>query len=200
MNWFMRIIRYFFLVKEIISKAGKVHFRRYRLLKTPWFALYIHQICESDMDDDMHDHPWNFSSLILSGAYQETYLLAPDFDKGGSRCYLSGDVIEHESGDIHKIKLLTSEVWTLVFTSGPKREWGYQLKDGTWVDHNKYREKKNTKYGVVVTAYDANPFEEWVFSNGKRFETSSWDEARDFSKECEVLNYRHLYSVKKIED
>lgn len=51
------IIRKFFLVKEIISKEGEVHFRRYRLLATPWFNIYIHNIRRSDEDIHMHDHP-----------------------------------------------------------------------------------------------------------------------------------------------
>lgn len=71
MNWLIKIIRFLFLVKEIKSRYGHVHFRRYRLLSTPWFSIYIHHILKSDEDKDPHDHPFNFSSLILSGAYQE---------------------------------------------------------------------------------------------------------------------------------
>ena len=115
MSWFSKAIRYLFLVKEIISKQGGLHFRRYRLLQTPWFAIYIHQILKSDMDKDPHCHPWNFTSVILEGAYQEQSWYPPKFDKMQLRNYYSGDVIEHQAEDAHKLTLVSQEVWTLVF-------------------------------------------------------------------------------------
>ena len=64
--WMKEVIRTFFLAKEIISKDGVVHFRRYRLLSTPWFNIYIHNILRSDEDAHFHDHPWGFFSFILN--------------------------------------------------------------------------------------------------------------------------------------
>lgn len=142
MNWLTRLIRYLFLVKELVSKQGVVHFQRYRLLQTPWFALYIHKIAQSDKDLDMHDHPWDFQSLILSGAYRESCSYPPDFDYIYLPAYYSGDVAKHKAKDVHKITLITKQVWSLVFTSGRKREWGYLTPQG-WVDHETYRRLKN---------------------------------------------------------
>lgn len=135
------IIRKFFLVKEIVSKYGHVHFRRYRLLQTPWFAIYIHQICKSDEDADPHDHPWNFQSFILEGSYTEDYWNQPEYIRQIKQHYM-GDVIKHHAEDVHKITLVSQEVWTLVFTSGREREWGYRLYDGTWIGHKEYRALK----------------------------------------------------------
>ena len=67
----MGLLRKLFLTREIISRTGVVHFRRYRLLKTPIMRLYLHQILESDKDGDLHCHPWSFVSLILKGHYVE---------------------------------------------------------------------------------------------------------------------------------
>lgn len=142
MNWITKVIRYLFLVKEIIAKNGDVHFRRYRLLQTPWFAIYIHQIMISDFDRDPHDHPWNFSSVILRGAYREVASYPPRFDKIYCNDYYAGDVIEHKAEDAHKLTLVTREVWTLVFTSGRTRYWGYQTPAG-WIGHQEYRQLKN---------------------------------------------------------
>lgn len=142
MNFLYKIIRKLLLVKEIISKQGMVHFRRYRLLQTPWFAIYIHQICKSDMELDPHDHPWNFTSIILEGAYRERVWYPPNFDELHYFDHYSGDVIEHKAEDAHKITLVSNEVWTLVFTSGRDRYWGYQTKAG-WIGHKEYRELKN---------------------------------------------------------
>ena len=138
MSFLLRLIRFLFLVKEIVSKEGVVHFRRYRLISTRWFNLYVHQICESDHDRDPHDHPWNFQSLILSGGYFEEV-----FPKLYNReYYYEGDVVQHKATDAHKLTLLTDEVWTLVLTTGRERYWGYQTSKG-WVGHEEYRKLKN---------------------------------------------------------
>ncbi len=142
MSLWDKFIRKFFLLKEITSKFGQVHFRRYRLLQTPWFAIYVHQILRSDEDLDPHDHPWNFSSVILEGAYEESAWYPPDFDYVYHKTYYTGDVIEHKAVDAHRIRLLSREVWTLVFVSGRTRYWGYQTKVG-WIGHEEYRQLKN---------------------------------------------------------
>lgn len=134
------------MVKEIVSKEGAVHFRRYRLISTPWFNLYVHNIRKSDEDKYPHDHPWDFKSLILSGSYQETMRLAPfnkyyDPDTYTVK-YYPGYLAEHKAEDTHQITLLTPEVWTLVLTTGRAREWGYQTRIG-WIDHKTYRTLKN---------------------------------------------------------
>ena len=62
------------LLKEIISKNGKVHFRRWNVLSTPWFSIYIHGIYEEDKEQHLHDHPWDFMSMVLKGSYSEQLL------------------------------------------------------------------------------------------------------------------------------
>lgn len=130
------------LVKEIVSKTGELHFRRYLLFKTPWFTIYLHRICKSDEDIHMHDHPWDFESMILSGSYAEFSKYPPNFDEVQYNKYYAGDVIKHKASDAHKIMLLTREVWTLVCVTGKKQPWGYQTSEG-WIDHEKYRKLKN---------------------------------------------------------
>lgn len=56
------------LVKEIVSKSGELHFRRFRLLELPWFRIYIHQILKADKDLYEHDHPWSFIISIPAGS------------------------------------------------------------------------------------------------------------------------------------
>jgi len=141
MNWFYRIIRYLFLVKEIVSKVGAVHFRRYRLIRTPWFALYIHQILRSDMDSALHDHPFDFSSLILKGSYLEQSMYPSDTNTIYCNEFFPGDVVKHKGEELHKLTLTSKSVWTLVLTSGNYRDWGYHTCRG-WVNHRKFRQMK----------------------------------------------------------
>lgn len=59
------------LIKEIRSKDDVLHFKRWRLLKTPWFEVYIHGIYHKDEDKHLHNHPWNIWTMILWGSYIE---------------------------------------------------------------------------------------------------------------------------------
>lgn len=141
-NLIKKLFNKIFLTKEISSKEGRIHFRRYRLFSSPWFRIYIHQILRSDMDSDPHDHPWHFQSFILEGSYWEQSLSYPDFDNCTYQQFYSGDCVKHHAQDAHKIKLASAEVWTLVFAWGKRREWGYQTESG-WIDHKTYRQLKN---------------------------------------------------------
>ena len=61
----MNLIRKLFLVKEIKSKAGEVYFRRWRIISTPLIKIYFHGIYKADEDAHLHNHPWNFISIIF---------------------------------------------------------------------------------------------------------------------------------------
>lgn len=138
----MDLFRKLFLVKEIVSKEGIVHFRRYRILQTPWFSIYLHNIRQSDLDKHFHDHPWNFKSLILRGSYKEYFTCDPHHQFVLGQTYTPGNLVEHRAEDSHKIVLLTPEVWTLVFVFGPRRDWGYQTEIG-FINHRDYRRLKD---------------------------------------------------------
>jgi hypothetical protein len=44
---------------------------RLRIVQTPWFGIYLHDIHEDDGDRDPHNHPWSFLSFVLRGYYTE---------------------------------------------------------------------------------------------------------------------------------
>ena len=125
------------LVKEIKSKEGVLHFRRYRILETPIFNIYIHKIYKHDEDAHLHSHPWNMLVLVLNGSYAEEV-------KGQSKLVLANPFTwrYRNTKMFHKIKKLFSPVvTTLVFTFGKKVVWGYDI-DGEFIDHEKYRSEK----------------------------------------------------------
>ena len=137
-----KFFRKLFLVKEIKSKEGVVHFRRYRLFQSPIFAIYIHNIMKSDEDRHKHDHPWNFVSIILEGAYEEEFTQPPYHFTETHKVYMSGDFVHHPAEDAHKLTLISDNVITLVFAYGKRRVWGYQTEKG-WIDFKTYRQAKN---------------------------------------------------------
>jgi hypothetical protein len=139
------------LVKEIRSKAGNLHFRRWRLLYTPWFAVYIHGIYRSDEDLHPHSHPWNFLSLILRGGYWEDVWSSDGkmISPLPGHLRMPGFFVGHTRRTYHTVILRKDPAYTLVFTFGRKRPWGY-LVDNGFVEESEYRRLKNeAKQGEI---------------------------------------------------
>lgn len=124
------------LIKEIKSKLGELHFKRWRVLELPWISIYIHGIYKHDEDTHLHSHPWSFISLILKGSYVEETI-----NGVVNRGFLS--IAYRNSKDYHKIKKLnTKTVYSLVITGKRYPTWGYKV-DNKHVDNNEYRVLKN---------------------------------------------------------
>ena len=73
----------------IMDRANKEPYLiRYYLLfierKNFPFNIFIHHILKDD-DEDLHDHPWGFFSLILNGGYRETILNEKQYTEYGYR-------------------------------------------------------------------------------------------------------------------
>jgi len=133
------------LVKEIISKSGELHFRRWQLLKTLWFCVYIHGIYKEDQDDHLHNHPWSIWTMILWGSYVEELLMKNGKDKTHKvRTFLNMGY--RNSDRFHCIRQVVSKkVITLAIVGKRKeKEWGYHTEKG-FVDHITYRNNKNKK-------------------------------------------------------
>jgi hypothetical protein len=56
----------------ITGTAGPddVYLIRYYVVRSSWFNIFIHRFLRSDRDD-LHDHPWNFCTYLVSGSYAE---------------------------------------------------------------------------------------------------------------------------------
>lgn len=138
----MKILKW---VKTIVSKDGKLHFKRFAILETDRFAIYVHRIYESDKDEHLHSHPWHFWGLILSGSYIERYR---KYSANGSwvetrvlRPFMSlkGDLRYY-----HKIDSIVRGPVTTLFVVGIRyHTWFYDV-DGKSVEHNVYRKMKNS--------------------------------------------------------
>jgi len=114
--------------RDEITFAGQVYMRR-------WYPPgghreRYHEILHSDPGRALHDHPWNFTSTILDGAYLE---ITPD----GERLYRAGAVIYRKATDLHRLEVIEGPVWTHVTTSRVLRQWGFATDDG-WVPYDRY--------------------------------------------------------------
>ena len=124
------------LIKEIKSKTGELHFKRWEILKTRWGSIWLHAIYKADADKHLHNHPWDFISVVLRGSYYEQTPL-------GNKKQYPGKINVRDGSEYHKIlELVSPVVYTLFFASKPKRLWGYKVM-GKFVDHETYRERKN---------------------------------------------------------
>lgn len=134
------MLRKLFLEKEIISREGVIHFRRWRLLSLPWFSIYIHQIFKEDQDKYLHDHPWDYFNLILKGSYTEEYSFSM---KHYTRKLNFLNYSFNDSYRFHKIHSLNSKLVTTLFITGRrKREWGYKIGE-YWIHNDFYRKNKD---------------------------------------------------------
>lgn len=124
------------LVKEIKSKEGVLHFRRYLLLNLGIIKIYIHHIFQSDTDLHLHNHPWNFISLTLSGEWVER--LETNYQVRGV-----GSLNFKRWGSFHKIdRVIKGPVKSLFITWGKNPDkWGF-LVNGVKIDFDEYRELK----------------------------------------------------------
>ncbi len=134
----------FKLVKEIKSKKGVLHFRRWKICSTRWFNIYLHYINKADEDKHMHDHPWSFWSVILKGGYIEYVGHLNSQEKNNYKIVKRGflHMAYRKKNVSHMIGVLEEPTWSLVFTGPGGRKWGYMTEDG-WKDHETYRTEKN---------------------------------------------------------
>ncbi len=124
------------LIKEIKSKSGEIHFRRWRIISLPWFSIYIHGIYKADEDEHLHSHPWNIWTMILWGGYFEKL-------RGGHhRLRKPGHMAYSKTSDFHKIsEMYKIPTYTLAIVGRRKLDWGYMV-DKKFVDHKTYRKNK----------------------------------------------------------
>lgn len=123
-------------IKEITSKDGVLHFKRWNILSTRFFSIYLHGIYMPDDDKHLHSHPWIFISLVLFGSYTE------ELDGFGLNKRRPGNIAFRRAEQYHKIHTLHSKkVYTLNLMWGRQETWGYKV-DGKFVDHVTYRQLK----------------------------------------------------------
>jgi hypothetical protein len=115
------------------------------------FNVFLHKFLKSD-PDDVHDHPWGYFTLILSGGYYEWIpkinTLGEKF--GEYRVWRGpGHFRVCYPNSFHRIELKPGVTPWTVFCPGPhRREWGFlkgHRESTTWVQHEAYLQSRATK-------------------------------------------------------
>jgi hypothetical protein len=114
-----------FPVQEIGNHEG-VFFFRYTLLRAKLFNIYLHQFIRGDMDRCLHDHPWDFISIVLWGGYWEEMWAGKFWRRPGS-------ILFRRAKTAHRVTLDPGKrAWSLVITGPKVRPWGFWEPSG-WV-------------------------------------------------------------------
>ena len=124
------------------------------------FNVFIHKFLKSD-PDDLHDHPWGYFTLILSGGYWEYMYEDGPPPKEGESDSSERKIIKKWRGPgffqsvsaehTHRIEIdhKKATCWTLFIPRRRMQEWGFykKISEGlTWVESEKYlsdRKKSN---------------------------------------------------------
>jgi hypothetical protein len=130
---------------HLLHADGTPYMERFALFETPWISARIHHIASPDLDRDMHDHPWNFASLVLSGGYTEarpTFPRHPQWIDGlEDRSYArreAGTVAFRRATDRHLISDVDPGTWTLFVYGAAFQWWGFYTRLGKvhWTEYS----------------------------------------------------------------
>lgn len=125
-----------------LDDPDEIYLKRWRIIQTPWWALYLHRMDGPDSRLTLHDHPWSFVSIILRGGYWE-HRLEPRTRKIFRRHRTRINVMRRD--DFHAIESIDrTPTWTLLFVGKRRRTWGYlEMEEGEsfgdrWTEFNKH--------------------------------------------------------------
>jgi hypothetical protein len=118
--------------KHLYHADGSVYMERFWL--RPYsddyngIAARVHHIVTPDYDRELHDHPWDFVSIVLRGGYTEARPIDVEPCFAGTSelvCHGfrgAGSIARRRATDRHRITDVMSDTWTL-FVTGAKRQW-----------------------------------------------------------------------------
>ncbi len=134
---------------EYIGARQDPYLFRWRLNERGQGAnIMVHVQVRSDSDRGLHDHPWDNTTVVLSGGYNEqlrtTYPIGHpncgdvkyEYDNEGHSGFFrqlrKGDVVFRQAKEAHRLILPAEIPYTItLFTTGPKiREWGFYMPEG----------------------------------------------------------------------
>lgn len=92
--------------------------------RAPWLpSVRMHHIVRADRDRNLHDHPWDARTIILSGCYVERR------DDGHVYARVRGDTAAIKHDDFHTIEYVGAAggALTLFITWRYRHTWGFKV-------------------------------------------------------------------------
>ncbi len=104
------------------------------------FNIFIHKICDDD-PRYLHDHPWNYFTIILKGGYWEysdPEIYHPTDADEIPKWKGPGSFSFNKATSFHRLVLNDNiPCWTLFIRFRKIREWGFNI-NGKWIPHKQY--------------------------------------------------------------
>jgi hypothetical protein len=101
------------------------YMHRWWLVPPTWrlpFCIRIHHILRADADPYLHDHPFDWRTIILDGWYREEDVF------GTMRLRLAGDTRAASAETLHRIdEVSEGGVWTMFIIGKRRNEWGFMV-------------------------------------------------------------------------
>lgn len=130
--------------------------------------IYLHKFYRGDEDAHLHDHPWGFTSLILTqGYWEETtdvdalkseggtdlcYTIGADWEKRTQKWFGPGSILRRPATWKHRVVLdNTTPAWSIVRTGVKERSWGFWI-DGEQCPYRQY----DGALGICEEGFDEN--------------------------------------------
>ena len=106
------------------------------------FNIFIHRFLKSD-PDDLHDHPWEFRTIILKWSYCE-------YTEEGKFWRAPETYRYRPANTFHQVELDKDipYCWTLFIPSKSFKEWGFRTANG-WLKHDEYFSMRKQKIKSV---------------------------------------------------
>jgi hypothetical protein len=133
-------------IGHIRNRDGSLYMGRWSVIRErSWcpIAARVHFIASPDDGRALHDHPWNFTTIILEGGYTEEDIY------GNTHGRSTGDMIRHSAQDFHTITELndpSNGSWSLFIYGRKRHSWGFLFNDrkvNHW-DYAKMRDRNET--------------------------------------------------------
>jgi hypothetical protein len=110
--------------QQIASDNGIYLYRWFLLPRNRWCNVYLHKFVSSDDPPALHNHPWWFASLLLSGTYCEV-------TEHDSRWRVPGRLVVRPARYRHRVELAHDDsgreqpCWSVVVTGPRTQAWGF---------------------------------------------------------------------------
>ncbi|MEM7096166.1 MAG: hypothetical protein AAF567_24385 [Actinomycetota bacterium] len=150
--------RWAWMRKFTIGAAGDPYIERFVLIRTPICSVMVHRLHRPDADRDLHNHPWSFASVVISGGYWESYASAGNLaERNRDPRRPQGDLAAHPSRfvrltnrkrawvDYHRITQVLPGTRTLVLAGPRQNSWGFWRETGYTEEHIGWREYLDSK-------------------------------------------------------
>lgn len=134
------------LQKRVLTGCdGSPYLTRWYLIDGRFGGIMLHRFHRSDEDKHLHDHPWNFASVLLWGGYfEEVQCSSLECEWTGFIWRPPFSVLFRRAGFAHAVRLrpgTEGKVWSLVFKGPQVRRWGFHTEGG-WVHWKAYLNAK----------------------------------------------------------